>query len=409
MVDRLIACVPFGSLLHARRQRHRRGGAARRRREAERELPQPHLALRARRRGDPAHARAERRALPRYSPVDDRLAFTSDRDLQGQDGACSSSIRRKARPLGDIPGTIEDYRWTPDGTALIALAADRGLDGGATNGAVRLWWGEPEDPEVTNPTTAPAAVQGRRSRWRDRRESAPLTSPSGSSTSSGRRRRRASSPPMRASAAGIMRELGAARFRERGRRSSTRPMAAPGPCRLAFGQARRFRRRLVERSRPGGGRDPHRRSRDGQGHDVAAAELSNVTTLAWRDGDTPVVRGLVEDRLDLRRHPHRRQRRLARYEDAIVGTSSFAARLTPAPDKQGFAAVRETAGAAAGDRLQDQRRQSHWKPITRAEPRCRARTFPPIPKCADRVAGQRRARARRPAAPAAGRQPAHCR
>ena len=42
------------------------------------------------------------------------------------------------KPLGAIPGTIEDLRWTSDGAALVVLAADRGLDGGATNGAKRL-------------------------------------------------------------------------------------------------------------------------------------------------------------------------------------------------------------------------------------------------------------------------------
>ena len=49
--------------------------------------------------------------LPRYSPVDGRLAFASDRTIKGKadlfildDGA--------VKPLGDIPGTIEDLRWT---------------------------------------------------------------------------------------------------------------------------------------------------------------------------------------------------------------------------------------------------------------------------------------------------------
>jgi dipeptidyl aminopeptidase/acylaminoacyl peptidase len=34
----------------------------------------------------------------------------------------------------------------------------------------------------------------------------------------------------------------------------------------------------------------------------------------------------------------------SRYEDAIIGTNSFSASITPTPDKAGFAAVRETAG-----------------------------------------------------------------
>ena len=38
--------------------------------------------------------------------------------------------------------------------ALIALAADRGLDAGATEGAMRLSWGDIEDPAVTDPRQA---------------------------------------------------------------------------------------------------------------------------------------------------------------------------------------------------------------------------------------------------------------
>ena len=89
-------------------------------------------------------------ALPRWSPKDDRLAFTSDRtvkdkmDLFVLDGSVT-------KPLGDIPGTIEDLRWTGDATALIVRAADRGLDGGATNAARRLWWGGDAEPAITNP------------------------------------------------------------------------------------------------------------------------------------------------------------------------------------------------------------------------------------------------------------------
>src|SRR4051794_36605378 len=89
-------------------------------------------------------------AQPHWSPRDDRLAFASDRTVKDKmdlfilDGAV-------ARPLGDIPGTIEDFRWTEDAQALIVRAADRGLDGGATNAATRLWWGVDDEPAITNP------------------------------------------------------------------------------------------------------------------------------------------------------------------------------------------------------------------------------------------------------------------
>src|SRR5262249_54541768 len=91
--------------------------------------------------------------LPRHCPVDDRLAFASDRAVKDR-MALYMLEGGGARPLGDVPGTIEDLRWTADGSALVVLAADRGLDAAATSGAVRLWWGEEEDPAVTNPARA---------------------------------------------------------------------------------------------------------------------------------------------------------------------------------------------------------------------------------------------------------------
>jgi len=90
---------------------------------------------------------------PRWSPVDDRLAFTSDRTIRGKADLFILD-QGGVKQLGSIPGTIEDLRWTSDASALIVLAADRGLDGGATNGAIRIWWDGTDDPAVTNPTDA---------------------------------------------------------------------------------------------------------------------------------------------------------------------------------------------------------------------------------------------------------------
>src|SRR5258706_8736769 len=96
-------------------------------------------------------------ALCRYSPLDERLAFASDRALPGKmslfllDHAVNGA---EPRPIGDIPGAIEDIRWSSDARSLIALAADRGLDAAATSGATRLAWGDEEDPAVTNPVDA---------------------------------------------------------------------------------------------------------------------------------------------------------------------------------------------------------------------------------------------------------------
>jgi dipeptidyl aminopeptidase/acylaminoacyl peptidase len=87
--------------------------------------------------------------LPRCSPTDDRIAFASDRSMSGKMSPFILNGREE-RPIGDIPGTVEDLRWSDDGRYLIVHAADRGLDGGATNAATRLWWDEPDDPAVTN-------------------------------------------------------------------------------------------------------------------------------------------------------------------------------------------------------------------------------------------------------------------
>src|SRR5262245_54749524 len=84
--------------------------------------------------------------LPSYSPVDDRLAFTSDRAIKGKADLFLLE-NGQARSLGRIPSTIEALRWSDDATSLIALAADRGLDHPATSGAVRINWGG-DDPMV---------------------------------------------------------------------------------------------------------------------------------------------------------------------------------------------------------------------------------------------------------------------
>src|SRR5262245_45371278 len=47
---------------------------------------------------------------PRYSPVDDRLAFSSDRTIMGKADLFILD-QGEVKPIGDIPGTIEDLRW----------------------------------------------------------------------------------------------------------------------------------------------------------------------------------------------------------------------------------------------------------------------------------------------------------
>lgn len=88
------------------------------------------------------------------SPCDARIGFLSDRATPGKMELYLSEGGVDPRRLGPVSGTIEDLKWTQDAAAIVVLAADKGLNGGATNGATRLWWGDDEDPEVSTPTRA---------------------------------------------------------------------------------------------------------------------------------------------------------------------------------------------------------------------------------------------------------------
>jgi dipeptidyl aminopeptidase/acylaminoacyl peptidase len=90
--------------------------------------------------------------MPRWSPVDDRLAFASSRPLQGRMSLFVLRPGEEPALLGDVEGSVQDAAWTPDGRALVVLAVDEGGFGAATDGAVRLRWSErPPDPQVLRP------------------------------------------------------------------------------------------------------------------------------------------------------------------------------------------------------------------------------------------------------------------
>ncbi|HEY3146491.1 MAG TPA: hypothetical protein VGJ75_09080, partial [Dongiaceae bacterium] len=281
---------------------------------------------------------------PRYSPVDERLAFASDRttrnkaDLFILDGTA-------VRPLGDIPGTIEDIRWSSDGSALVVQVADRGLDGGATNGAVRIWWGGTEDPAITNPTDA-------------RRRLFRVSASDGKTVEIGPRD--ATVWEFDLNGDGGAMALISADASERGWYHAklaqvdfaTRavrilhespwqlqgPAVSPSRKRVAFLEGWSSDRGLVA---------GEMRILDlgtGKVTSLAAMEQSNISSLSWRDEESlwfagwsrlgstyGVVRvdGTIEH--------------IAR-EDAVVGPNSFLAAISPAPDSQGFAAVREAVG-----------------------------------------------------------------
>ncbi len=300
---------------------------------------------------------------PRYSPVDDRLAFASDRTIQGKadlfvlDGGV-------AAPLGSISGTIEDLRWSKDGAAIMALAADRGLDGGATNGAVRIWWDGTEDPAITNSSEA-------------RRRLFKVAARSGETTEIGPRDASVWEFDLLGTDAAIT--LISTDASERGwyhakiarvdfkARSTeilhTSPWqlqgvaVSPSGKLVAFLEGWSSDRGLVAGEmrvlNPGSGKITT----------LGAAEQSNVSALSWRDDESlwfagwsrlGSVHGVV--RLDGTFEWTTR-------EDAVVGPTSFLASISPAPDNKGFAGIREAVGAPP-EIVFKRAPDADWVPVT---------------------------------------------
>lgn len=95
-------------------------------------------------------------SAPRWSPHG-VLAFASDRDHRGRMSLyLLGPGTGEGRPIGDIPGSVEDLRWSPDGRSLLALAADLGADRAGIQAAtkIREQGVEEQDPKVTRPFRA---------------------------------------------------------------------------------------------------------------------------------------------------------------------------------------------------------------------------------------------------------------
>ena len=90
--------------------------------------------------------------LPVWSPDGHTLAFVSDRakvkvgvvHLLASDGSI--------RAIGDVKGSVEDLRWSSDGTTIMALAADVGSDKAGSDSATTIGDGK-DDPQVVQPAT----------------------------------------------------------------------------------------------------------------------------------------------------------------------------------------------------------------------------------------------------------------
>jgi dipeptidyl aminopeptidase/acylaminoacyl peptidase len=87
-------------------------------------------------------------SLPRFSPDGSRLALASDRGHVGR-----LSLWVDDRGLGEIPGSVEDIHWSPDGERLLVLAADLGADRSGADSATKIQEAsaEEEDPKVFRP------------------------------------------------------------------------------------------------------------------------------------------------------------------------------------------------------------------------------------------------------------------
>jgi dipeptidyl aminopeptidase/acylaminoacyl peptidase len=87
-------------------------------------------------------------SIPRFSPDGSRLAYASDRGHEGR-----LSVWVDGSELGEIPGSVEDIAWSPDGARLLVLAADLGADkaGADTATKVKEAGADPDDPKVLRP------------------------------------------------------------------------------------------------------------------------------------------------------------------------------------------------------------------------------------------------------------------
>jgi dipeptidyl aminopeptidase/acylaminoacyl peptidase len=87
-------------------------------------------------------------SIPRFSPDGLRLAFASDEGHEGR-----RSLRVDDAELGEVPGSVEDIAWSPDGQRLLVLAADLGADKAGAESATKVKEAraESDDPKVRRP------------------------------------------------------------------------------------------------------------------------------------------------------------------------------------------------------------------------------------------------------------------
>jgi dipeptidyl aminopeptidase/acylaminoacyl peptidase len=92
--------------------------------------------------------KGEAGSRPCFSPDGSQLAFASDRGHEGR-----LSLWVDDRELGEIPGSVEDIHWSPDGSRLLVQAADLGADRAGADSATKIQeaGAQEEDPKVFRP------------------------------------------------------------------------------------------------------------------------------------------------------------------------------------------------------------------------------------------------------------------
>lgn len=316
---------------------------------------------------------------PRYSPSGDALAFLSDRASKGKTALFVIEDGQEARRLGDLAGAVEEYRWTADGKAIVAMVADKGVNGGATTGAMRLWWGDDEDPEVTNPRHAK-----RRLFWIDRktgeaRECGPEDENVWEFDLAGDGSAVAVVSPDPSERGWHHGRLARVDLATRFTKILHTPewqiqglCAEPGGTRVAFTEGWSSDRGLVV------GEIKVIDLRGGRITGVANAELSNVTDLHWQGSDRLSFAGWdrlgsiygvvgLDGAIEWQEH-----------EDAVVGDSAFVSRVMPAADGNGLAVIRETVGNPA-EIFHRPARQAPWTQVSALNGDV-ARDFPNYPQ-----------------------------